>query len=281
MADALMGVTETSAAGFDVVAGVVQNYLQQESKMLPLVMDYSNYVVKGAKSVAIPRSGGFTVGSKSENTALDAQIITYAQDKIDLTSHKAVQFLLEDIADMQAAPAIVEDALMKAGKDLARDIDQTIINALELPSASAPDHRIAYAATTTIAEADILDARELLMNQYVDPRECYLSIKPDQEKAMLKIANFIQAERYGNNEPILNGEIGRVFGVRVIVHTDCESLKSLMWHPSALGFARQQGLTIESQRDLSQLGTRWSVSHLFGTKLLDSGKRNVLIGTAS
>lgn len=274
-------VTETASAGFDLVASTVQSYLQQESKFLPLVTDYSNLVVKGSKSVAIPRSGGFTVGAKSENTAVDAQIVTYAQDQIALTSHKVVQFLLEDIADMQAAPAIVEDMLMKAGKDLAREVDQTIINALELPSASTPDHRIAYAGTTVIAEADILDARELLIDQYIDPRECVLAVSPAQEKAMLKIANFIQAERYGNNEPIFNGEIGKVFGVKVIVHTDIEDLKSLMFHKSALGIAFQQGMKIEKQRDLANLGDRWSISHLYGTKLMDSGKRAVLIGTAS
>lgn len=281
MADVIFGQTESSAAGFDIVAKSVQSYLQQESKMLPLITDLSSYVVKGTKSVAIPRSGGFTPEAKSENTALSAQVVTYAQDQLSLDQYFAVQMLIEDIADMQAAPAIVEDMLMKAGKDLARKVDQVVIDALELPSAAAPDHRIAYAGTTTIAEADILDARELLINQYIDPRECYLMVSPAQEKAMLKIANFIQAERYGNNEPILNGEIGKVFGVKVLVHTDVEDLKSIMFHKSAIAFAFQQGLKVEKQRDLANLGDRWSLSHLYGVKLLDSGKRNVLIGTAA
>lgn len=71
MADALMGVTETSANALANVASVAQLYLQQESKLLPTVMDYSALAVPGAASIKLPRSGGFTVGDKSENTAVE------------------------------------------------------------------------------------------------------------------------------------------------------------------------------------------------------------------
>jgi len=278
MADALMGVTETSAAGLDVIGSVVQSYLQQESKMLPLITNYSNLVVKGAKTVQIPRSGGFSVGSKDENTSVDSQVITYATDEIALTDHRVVQFLLEDIANEQAVPAIVEDALMKAGKDMARDVDQIVINELELTSESTPDHRVAYIGAA-IAEADILAARQALIVQNIDPNELFMAINPVQETAMLKITNFIDASKYGGGVPLFSGEIGKVFGVRVIVHNDIESLKTLMWHPSALGYAAQLSMRVQREYDLKELAWRYSLDHLFGKKQLDSGKRAYLIGT--
>jgi len=138
MADVLMGVTETSAAALDVISSRVQEYLQQESKMLPLVSNFSDLVVPGSKQVEIPRSGGFTVNSKSENTAVDAQAITYSTDSIALDQHKVIQWLIEDIASEQTVVRVVEDALMKAGKDMARDIDQALINRLEAASAAYP-----------------------------------------------------------------------------------------------------------------------------------------------
>ena len=61
MADALTGVTETVASAVDVISAQAQVFLEQESKMIPLVKNISNLVVKGAKSVELPRAGGFTV----------------------------------------------------------------------------------------------------------------------------------------------------------------------------------------------------------------------------
>ena len=65
MADALMGVTETSAAAVDVISSQVQTYLQQAAKFMPQLTDYSGLLVPGSKSVEIPRAGSFTVNSKS------------------------------------------------------------------------------------------------------------------------------------------------------------------------------------------------------------------------
>lgn len=282
MADTLIGVTETSATGRDEISQAVQLYLQQESKMLPLVSNYSSMVVKGSKSVNIPKSGGFTVAAKTENTAADAQSLTYDTDALALDKHRQVQFLIEDIADEQAVPAIVEDALRKAGKDMARDLDQIIITSLENASNAAPVHRVAYAnnPTNTIQETDILNARKLLQVQYINPMECYLGIHPDQEEAMLKLTNFIDASKFGS-EVIPNGVIGKVFGLKVVVHNDFNTLKTMVWHPTALAYAGQFGPRVQSDYDLANLGWRYSIDSLFGVGHLDDGKRAVLVGTAA
>ena len=98
---------------------------------------------------------------------------------------------------------------------------------------------------------------------------------------MLKIANFIDASKYGAGEPLASGVIGKVFGINIVVSNDFESLKSILWHPSALGFAEQIAPRVQADYDLANLGMRYSIDHLFGVKLLDAGKRNVLIGTAA
>ena len=278
---AIMGVTETVATAVDVIGSQVQTYLQQSSKILGQVTDYSNLVVPGAKSVEIPRSGGFTIQDKSENTAVTPQVITYATDSIALNLHKVAQWEIEDIANEQTVVAILQDALLKAGKDMALNVDDVLIDILETASASSPDHRIAYTATTTIAEADILNARELCIVQNLDPSELILAVSPAQEKVMLGLSNFIDASKYGSAGAISNGEIGRVFGATVIVHNSVEDLKSLMFHKSAVGYASQMSMRYQSQAVLSNLAQLHSLDHLFGAKLLDSGKRCVMIGTAA
>jgi hypothetical protein len=279
MADALMGVTETSAAALANVASVAQMYLQQKSKLLPTVSNFSHLAVPGAASIKLPRSGGFTVGDKNENTAVDSQIITYAADTISLDQHRVVQFLLEDIADKQSMVGVTQDGIMKASADLAYDIDAKIKAEFDNASTSAPDHVIQYndATNEDMELTDVLAMRKLLIDQNIDPRECFLGVGSVQEKNMLLIDNFISAEKYGSNEPILNGEIGKIYGMRVIVSNVFSTTDSYAWHPSSVGFAMQQAVRVQREYDLANLAWRYSLDYIGGFEILDAGKRVVKI----
>ncbi len=281
MADVLMGVTETAATGQASVSGLMQSYLYEKSRLLPTITDYSYLVQPGDKSISVGRSSSFTVGSKTENTALEAQALTLAGDTISLVNHRAIQFLLEDIASEQSKVAVIQRGLMQAAADLAVDIDTYIIAELVKASASAPDHAIVFGSTSddVIALGDILGARKLLQAQNVAVDECTVLIGPEKEAEMLAIANFIQAERWGNSEPIQNGVIGKIYGMNVVVHSGATD-RMFTYHPSAVGFAQQMA-SVESQRDLSNLGTRVSASVLHGCEVLDSGKRQVFTDSTS
>jgi len=278
MADVITGVTETSAASMARVSELAQLYLVQQAKLAPTVTDYSYLATKGASSIKLPRSGGFTVGAKGENSAVDAQALTYAADTITLNQHRVVQFLVEDISESQAMIQIVQDNLLKATKDMALDVDSKIITELKLASASTPDHLIQYndATNEDIELLDFLNARKLLADQNIDPRECFVGIGTNQERNMLLIDNFISADKYGNSEAIMNGEIGRIFGMRVILHTGFGA-DTCVWHPSSVGYAFQQGIRSQRDYDLANLAWRYSLDYVAGFEVLDSGKRNVMI----
>lgn len=276
MADTLTGITEIDAASLADISGVMQLYLQQESILVPTVTDYSQFAVKGAKSVAIPRAGGFTVGSKTENTPVDAQTSAVSSDTISFDQHRVIQFLVEEIAENQAKIALVEEYLMRAAKDLARDVDQAVIGQLALASAAAPDHQLVFIDTVTdvIARGDILAARKLLQDQFINPKECFILVGPEKENELLNISDFIDASKYGSREAIYNGEIGRVYGMPVLVHVDATD-RMFTYHKTAVGLAFQRAITVQSQPDLSNLAERWSLDMRYGVEVLDSGKRVV------
>lgn len=278
MADALMGKTEVDAVSAEIIATTVQQQLIQESKLLPTVTDFSVFAVKGADKVKVPRAGNFTVNDKSENTAVDAQVLTYATDDISLDKHKVIQVLLEKYASLQSMVAAEMDMAVRAGKGMALQIDTDIISQLVLTSSSSPDHRIAY-ADTTLKEADFLAAQELLDIQNVPRENRFIGFSPTQNKSVMAVANFIQAERYGSNLPILSGEIGMAYGFRCIMHTGFTT--TVAWHPSHVGIAIQQHLEYDTQKELQHLATRHSFDQVYGVKVLDGGKRGVLIGSAS
>lgn len=281
MADALMGVTETAANALANISNMAQSFLIQQSVLLPTVTNYSSLAVPGASSIKLPRSGGFTVGDKAENTAVDAQIITYAADSITF-SHRTVQFLVEKLAQKQSVVDVVQDAVMKATKALALDVDTKILAQLALASASAPDHQLLFTDTVTdvVAKADILAARKLLIDQNINPRECYIAVGSEKEAELLAISDFIDASKYGSNSPIMAGEIGMIYGMKVVVHTSVVD-QMYIWHPSACGYAFSQNIELDFDKDLANIGTRYSLDYIFGAKVLDSGKRCVFVDSTN
>lgn len=282
MADVLTGVTETQATGMDLISSIVQEALVQEAVLFPLVQQYS--APMGVKQVEIPRSDLPSVSTKTENTQIDAQALTFATDALALDQHKAIQYLVEDIARAQANIPLIEDLLMKASKKLAEDMDDYVYEQLKLASASNPDHRVAYnnsGSADTMGKEDILNARKLLNIQSVPQDSRFLAINPLQESELLAIDTFVEADKYGATTPLYNGELGRLFGFRVVMTNVVDSKEAVAFHQSACAFARQIAPKVESDRDLANLSDRLSISHLYGAKVLDSGKRCVKLGTAS
>jgi hypothetical protein len=280
MADALLGKTEVDAVSQELVLGsMVQQQLIQSALLLPTVNNYSAPL--GVDKLKIPRAGGFTVGNKTENTAVDAQVITYATDDLALDKHKVIQVLIEKFALKQSQVAVLSDIAARAGKALALQLDTDIITALEAVSTSAPDHAIAWASGSALTAADFLNARELLVDQYINPQECYVGISAAMEKAVLGINDFVQAQTYGNAQGLQQGVLGTIYGMKVIVHTGFADAKSIFYHPSHVAVAIQELVSYDMDKDLANLAERHSWDMIYGVKTLDSGKRGVLVGTAS
>jgi hypothetical protein len=277
MGDALTGLTEITNASNAKISNIVQSYLVQEAKLLGKITDYSYLASPGSKSVAIPRSGGFTVAQKSENTAVTAQIVTYASDAIVFGEPHCVQFVLEDTASLQAAMDLKNDMLLKAAKDMALYFDTTLIAAMVAgASSSAPDHQLVFADTSTdvMAIVDILTARKLLADQAIEPSECYLGIGPEKEKELLAISGFQSAADFGMGAPLASGVIGKIFGMPVVLHTGFAD-RAVYWHPTSFAHAFQQNVIVKEQSDLANVGTRYGLQAFWACKVLDSGKRLV------
>lgn len=282
MADLLTGVTETSAAALANVSAIAQSYLVQNSVLLPTVTDYSYLAVKGASTVKIPKfASGFTVGAKAENTALERQTIAASADTITL-AHKAIAFGIEKMASKMTMVDVAKEYVLRATKDLALDLDNQILTELKLASSSNPDHQHVFIDTSgdVIAKGDILKARKNLVDQNLNPRECYLGFGSEKESELLNLADFIQAERYGSNMPIMAGEIGMIYGMKVIIHTSITDYM-VAWHPSAVGYAFSQNIELDFDKDILNVGTNYVLDFIFGAEVLDSGKRCVHIDSTN
>jgi len=56
-------------------------------------------------------------------------------------------------------------------------------------------------------------------------------VHPDALKGILLSTMFLDASKYGSNEPILNGEIGKIAGLKILVTTNMTSTKAVVIDP--------------------------------------------------
>lgn len=262
----------------ELVNSTFQKFLIQEGKLIPTVQNFE--APAGYDKVKVPRATAFTTAAKAGGTALTPQVLTYATDDLDLDQHQAIAVRIEDIADVQAMPGIVSDAIERMAKQLVLSMDEYIVTKLEEVSTAAPDHKIAYDNAATLGKVDILEARRLLHIQNVPFNECFIGVSPGSEKALLAIDDFVHADKYGSAEGLRNGELGRLYGAPVIMSNVFDDLKTMVWHPSHVGFARQIEMKFEQDRQSLELATDYVMSNLYGAMSMDSGKRAVLLGTA-
>jgi hypothetical protein len=101
----------------------------------------------------------------AEDQRVDADGVTVTQQSLVINKRVAKDFILTNRALLQSLPAmdkLKELAIYSINKKI-----QAIIIAATVPSASAPDHQIAYDSGTTLALADMLEVKELLDTQDV------------------------------------------------------------------------------------------------------------------
>lgn len=275
-----INVTEVDATRAALIASIVQEVLKQKSVLIGTVTDYSKFGTKGAKSVSIPRRNTFAAADKAADTDLTSQALTFAADTIAFDKHKAIYAVLELIAGFQSSVNVDQEILMEMANELALQVDKDIYTQLKLASAAAPDHRVAFAGAT-LAKGDIIGARKLLNIQNVPMDGRILLINPTHEAEMLAIDDFVRADSYGNSGGLVNGEIGRVYGFSVLMSNVVTDLNVVAYHKSAVGLAFQLSPDYKTDTNLKAVAQEFLLHQLYGVKVLDSGKRQVLLGTAA
>lgn len=281
-ATAATGRTELSVTSIEVISALVQEELRENAVLIPTLYDYSRMVVPGSDSVKIPRFNSLTAEDKGENTNLTAQLLNATMDTLNLDKYKASLVEIERIADAQSAVAVKEEAFRRIASSIVQAMEEEANTVLQATSASAPDHRVEYATGSTLAKADILNARKLLrlQNAWKNDGDMFMAIHPTQEEDILSISDFIHADTYGNPNGIQNGELGRIFGFRVVVSNNVTEDTSLFYHRTHAAFARQWDIQLEEDFVIDNLSDKYVGYALAGFVTLDGGKRGVRLENA-
>lgn len=212
----------------------------------------------------------------AEGAANDADAITVTQQSLVINKRFAKDFIVTNRAQLQSLPAM--DKLRElAIYAIQKKIQAQIISDTS-PSASSPDHQIAYDTGSTLALADLLEAKELLDTQDVPASDRHMVVGAAQANDIFNITGFTSSDFILAGSPLTSGQLGQsLLGFMPHMTTEVGAV-AYFFHRSYLTMAAQEGLSVNIY-DLGSEGiraARVNVDTLVGFKQLDD-KRVVTI----
>lgn len=265
----------------------VQEYLVQEAVIIGTVINLTSKVSIGDKSVKVPRFSGLAVSDvKQDGSEAAAAGMTANQDTLVLSSFKEVPEYIYEAADLESAVDLKNEFLDAAPRVLADDIEAAIYAELKQASVAAPDHIIQMSEADINAVAnsapslqDIQKAGLLLDKQNVRRSERYLLVSPEIKVHLLGKTEIQDASKSGSNSALVNGEFARLFGFTMVESNVVPANECVAYHMSAAAFAMQKQVEYIEEPQRSKGREFIAVRTKYGTKVMDTGKRCVLLNS--
>ena len=262
----------------DLIAALVQRELKEKASLTSFLTDLSSLAVKGSKSVSVPKLSSFTVQNRSFGAAASENAaLTDSKDTINLDKNKIVLFGYDAHDAQQSTIEYKAAAIMRASAAHGRQINSDILTMW----ASVAGLNINAGTPADITTDDILDMREYLMYGFADMSKSYLVIAADQEKVMLKLPEFSRYDyRGGGAAPIINGVIGQVYGVPVIINQQVAAQQAFMVNLEGSAYAFGMAPAVAEQQAIAYGtgGVQVAVDTTYGVGGLQLGEAGAASG---
>jgi PHD/YefM family antitoxin component YafN of YafNO toxin-antitoxin module len=238
--------------------------------------DYEGDLSMGG-TVKIPSLADVTATNLTEGAANSAVSVTASTVPLVVNRRAAVDFVITDQAQLQSV-AFMDKAEEIALAAIAREIQDYIIS-IFIPSASAPDHQIAFDSGTTLQDADLLEALDLEKAADWPESGLYMVTGGAQFNDLLNVSKFYTRDLSGGPADIVSGAVlAPIYGHQV-AWSSAVGNKALLWHESGLQMVIQKGVNVNfyDMGAQGQRATRMTVDVLYGAVVVDD-ERLISIG---
>lgn len=219
----------------DLIAALVQRELKEKATLLNFVMDLSSLAVKGSKSVSLPKLSSFTVQDRAFGAnATENAALTDSKDIVNLDKNKIVLFGYDAHDEQQSTIDYMASAMARAGTAHGRQMNTDI----ETMWAAVAGLNINAGTPADITVDNILSMRKYIIDGFGDLNQTWLIVASDQEKAMLKLSEFSRYDyRGGGESPVINGQIGFVYGIPVVINQQIPAQQAFMVNKEGSAYA--------------------------------------------
>lgn len=267
------GNTQLAPTKNELIIALVQKELKFAAKLLGLGSDYSSFAGKGVKSVSVPRLSSFTVENRASAAPGTLQSLTAAKDTIDLNIRAHVQWLIDSNDEIESSIEASIQFALRAASAHGRYFDEQFISTLDTAAG------LNVGAGPITRDLVLAMRKELLQNDS-DLSRMAMLISIEQEHEMLKIDEFTKNDVFGGPQaPIYSGQIGRVYGVPVIMHNGVAAGKAYMFEQAGVGYAfqLQPNLAEESAIEYGTTAKKVAMDQKYGIAALQKGEKGKLV----
>lgn len=280
-----MALNESGVSTYSLAAIAsedVQKQLTDEAVLVNTVLNLSSKVGPGMKSISIPKVSGMAAtdipddGSDSTSSGM-----TIAVDTLSLTSKKEVADFIYDTA-MDSAVDLKQAFFENAPGIFVESMEALIYGELDGASSSNPDHILQMNGASNLVPtiADIRLAAKLLDEQKLPQSDRYLIVTPTIKHAILAFSEVSSASAFGNSDGIQKGQIGELYGFKILCSNQVTASTMIAYHKSALAFAMQKDVSVEQSRNPEKSRDFVALRGHYGQKVLAGGKRCVLFNVS-
>jgi hypothetical protein len=259
-----------------VFAPAVEGYWHEQLTLTGGCTDWSAYT-PGASVIKVPLIPYLTAVTKTSGTPLsyEAESTDPSVGTINVTTHKALAFCVEDAVQMQVSVPLRESFIMMAGQSLAQALDTLIATTVQ---GETTNTAITTGTDNTITYQNLLTAQTTFNGQKIKIRNCSLGIAPGAFE--LSVADW--GDKYtaayhrggGDTSMWLNGVEGKILGMQVFVDSNWTSGTTdecaTIWHPLAMGYAHH-GIKVKGPvQDALNIGDAFTVHMLMGAAVINA-----------
>jgi len=198
-------------------SAAIEQYASETVIMVPFGVMDTRALGKPGEQINIAKNVAFTAAALTEGTKTPVSAITWDQVTVTFVEYG----LAKQVSELQLAKGLTgvfNDIVMNMGESLGQKKDEVLMAAIVAgPSSTiyADGVTSGSISSSNVFNTDLIaDGKSTMRVSNRKPK--YLIINPACENSLLKDTQFVDASIYGGRETVLNGEIGKYIGLRVI-----------------------------------------------------------------
>jgi N4-gp56 family major capsid protein len=233
--------------------------------------DYEGEIQAAGDTVRITSISRPTINTYGRNQDIVYEELTDAQRTLVVDQEKYWAFSLDDVDAAQARGDVVPEAMMESAEGLA-DVADIYLAGLYTGVQAANQITTTAITTGDLAYNALVDLGVKLSEANV-PKANRRVVIPEWYHGLLqKNTNFINAEKSGSTDPLLNGFVGRASGFQIYTSNNTPNPTGddnvvMAGVPQAVTFAEQVTKT-EALRSEVRFADRVRGLYVYGAKLL-------------
>lgn len=240
--------------------------------------DYEGDIAQYGDTVHIDTLGSPTIATYTKNsTAINPETLATTDQTLVIDQSKYFAFEVDDVDARQVRNGgdLMSKAALLSARGLVETMDTFLATAM---TTNAGNVLTAQAVASADAAFKLLRQLRMALNKANVPGDGrWVVVSPEFEATILGDNRFIDASAYGTNAPIMNGEIGRAIGFRVLTSNNIPAGTAgtlpavsnfvIAGHPMATTVAEQIN-KVEAYRPEASFSDAVKGLHLYGAKVV-------------